>query len=103
MTVLIDHVASAVPGVGEIDPAAWAALFEDMLAEVVAPPFVRREPRLRARAYLLGLVSGLGRRNGWTLAEFAGDATPDEKNCPARSTSGGEMRVLAETMTTEAG
>ena len=39
--------------------------------------FARREPRLRARAYLRGLVSGLERKNGWTLAEFAGDATPD--------------------------
>jgi SRSO17 transposase len=76
MTVLIDHVAAAAPGV-EIDPAAWAGLFEDMFAELVAPAFVRREPRLRARAYLLGLVSGLERKNGWTLAEFAGDATPD--------------------------
>ena len=61
----------------EIDPAAWAALFEDMFAEVVAPAFARREPRLRTRAYLLGLVSGLERKNGWTLAEFAGEATPD--------------------------
>ena len=77
MTVLLDHVVAAAPGVEEIDPAAWAALFEDMFAEVVAPAFARREPRLRARAYLLGLVSGLERKNGWTLAEFAGEATPD--------------------------
>jgi SRSO17 transposase len=48
-----------------------------MFAEVVAPAFYRREPRLRAQSYLLGLVSGLERKNGWTLAEFAGDATPD--------------------------
>jgi SRSO17 transposase len=48
-----------------------------MFAQVVAPAFVRREPRLRARCYLLGLVSGVERKNGWTLAEFAGDATPD--------------------------
>ena len=75
MTVLIDHVAAAAPGVG-IDLAAWAGLFEDMFAALVAPAFARREPRLRARAYLLGLVSGLERKNGWTLAEFAGDATP---------------------------
>jgi SRSO17 transposase len=52
-------------------------VFDDMFAEVVAPAFARREPRLRARAYLLGLVSGLERKNGWTLAELAGDATPD--------------------------
>lgn len=48
-----------------------------MFAEVVAPAFFRREPQLRARFYLMGLVSGLERKNGWTLAEFAGDATPD--------------------------
>ncbi len=38
---------------------------------------VNTEPRLRAQSYLLGLVSGLERKNGWTLAEFAGDATLD--------------------------
>jgi hypothetical protein len=42
-----------------------------------APAFYRREPKVRARAYLLGLVSGLERKNGWTLAEFAEEATPD--------------------------
>ena len=68
---------AVVGGVDGIDPAAWTALFDDMFAEVVAPVFARREPRLRARAYLLGLVSGLERKNGWTLAEFAGDRTPD--------------------------
>jgi SRSO17 transposase len=47
-----------------------------MFARVVAPAFGRREPRLRAEAYLLGLVSGLERKNGWTIAEFAGDKTP---------------------------
>ena len=39
--------------------------------------FFRREPRLPARGYLLGLMSGLERKNAWTLAEFAGDGTPD--------------------------
>jgi SRSO17 transposase len=63
--------------VEEIDPAGWLAGFDELFAEVVAPAFYRREPRLRARAYLLGLASGLERKNGWTLAEFAGDATPD--------------------------
>jgi SRSO17 transposase len=45
-------------------------------AAAAARAFFRREARLRARHYLLGLVSGLERKNGWTLAEFAGDATP---------------------------
>jgi len=48
-----------------------------MFAEVLAPAFGRREPRLRAWSYVLGLASGLERKNGWTLAEYAGDAGPD--------------------------
>ena len=56
-----------------------ASLSEDMFAEVVAPAFVRREPRLRARAYLLGLVSGLERKNGWTLR--SSPATPRPAGC----------------------
>jgi hypothetical protein len=47
-----------------------------MFAKVVAPEFFRREPRLRAEAYLLGLVAGLEQANGWTIPEFAGDRSP---------------------------
>ena len=43
----------------------------------VAGRFARVEPRRRARAFVLGLLSGLRRKNCWTLAEQAGDATPD--------------------------
>ena len=39
--------------------------------------FTRCEPRRRARQYLAGLVAGLDRANGWTLAEQAGDVSPD--------------------------
>lgn len=39
--------------------------------------FTRSEPRRRARQYLSGLVAGLDRKNGWTLAERAGDLSPD--------------------------
>ena len=35
------------------------------------------EPRRRALAYLQGLLSPVERKNGWQLAERAGDATPD--------------------------
>jgi SRSO17 transposase len=31
----------------------------------------------RARAFVLGLLPGLRRKNCWTIAEHAGDATPD--------------------------
>src|ERR1700742_519201 len=39
--------------------------------------FGRSEPRARAREYLAGLVAGLDRKNGWTLAEQAGEVSPD--------------------------
>jgi SRSO17 transposase len=59
-----------------VDPAGWLDRFDDMFARVVAPAFFRREPRLRAEGYLLGLAAGLERANGWTIAEFAGDRSP---------------------------
>ncbi|MFF3710869.1 IS701 family transposase [Streptomyces phaeochromogenes] len=43
----------------------------------VAGRFARVEPRRRARALVLGLLSELPRKNCWTLAEHVGDATPD--------------------------
>ena len=44
---------------------------------LVAGEFAQAASRLRARAYLLGLLSQTERKNGWWLADFAGDATPD--------------------------
>ena len=44
---------------------------------LVAGRFFRPEPRRRARAYVRGLLAPLAGKNGWTLAEVAGDATPD--------------------------
>lgn len=38
----------------ETDPAAWVRRLDELLSEVVDPFFYRREPRLRARSYLLG-------------------------------------------------
>jgi SRSO17 transposase len=43
----------------------------------IAGRFARVEPRRRARAFVLGLLSGLRRKNCWTIAEHAGDAAPD--------------------------
>jgi hypothetical protein len=43
----------------------------------IAGRFTRVEPRRWARAFVLGLLSGLRRKNCWTIAEQAGDATPD--------------------------
>ncbi len=43
----------------------------------IAPRFARAEPRARVRAYVAGLAAGLERKNGWTLAEQAGEVSPD--------------------------
>ena len=39
--------------------------------------FERSEPRERAVRYMQGLLSDTARKNGWQLAEYAGEATPD--------------------------
>ena len=58
------------------DVRRWAAEFETLTTRL-APRFGRREPRQRAVAYLRGLLSPIQRKNGWQLAEAAGDRTPD--------------------------
>jgi SRSO17 transposase len=54
----------------------WAAGLEAVHARI-AGRFARVEPRRRVLAYLRGLVGNVGRKNGWQLAEHAGEATPD--------------------------
>ena len=49
----------------------------DRVHERIAGRFGRAEPRARVREYVSGLVAGLERKNGWTLAEHAGEACPD--------------------------
>jgi SRSO17 transposase len=49
----------------------------DAVVKRIAPRFTRAEPRRRAAAYLRGLLAPVERKNGWQLAEAAGDATPD--------------------------
>jgi SRSO17 transposase len=55
---------------------AWAAGLEVLHARI-ARRFARAEPRRRALAYLRGLLGNVGRKNGWQLAEHAGERTPD--------------------------
>ena len=58
------------------DAARWARGL-DALMERIGGRFGRVEPRRRALAYLRGLLSPAERKNGWQLAEIAGDRTPD--------------------------
>ena len=56
--------------------AHWAEGIEQVYS-CIAGRFRRPEPRRRVLDYLRGLVSSVERKNGWQLAEQAGDATPD--------------------------
>ena len=63
----------------------WAAGL-DVLHAGIAGRFARAEPRRRVLAYLRGLLGNVTRKNGWQLAEHAGERTPD-----------GMQRLLATT------
>jgi len=58
------------------DLRTWADHLEEVQV-CLAPSFERAEPRQRAMAYVRGLMSVTERKNGWQLAEVAGEATPD--------------------------
>jgi SRSO17 transposase len=59
-----------------VDPGRWREIFDGVMGRV-AGRFSRVEPRRRARAFVLGLLSDLPRKNCWTIAEHAGDRSPD--------------------------
>ena len=62
---------------GEVlEVARWAEGIEGVHG-CIAGRFHRSEPRRRALEYLKGLISPVERKNGWQLAERAGDPTPD--------------------------
>jgi SRSO17 transposase len=58
-----------------VDPDRWQATFDRLMARV-AGRFARVEPRRRARAFVLGLLADLPRKNCWTIAEHVGDRGP---------------------------
>jgi SRSO17 transposase len=55
---------------------AWAAGLDEVHARIAAR-FARSEPRERVLAYVRGLLAPVERKNSWTLAERAGEASPD--------------------------
>jgi len=53
----------------------WAADLDALHARL-GPRFGRAEPRRRVRAYVESLLSPVERKNGWQVAEQAGEPTP---------------------------
>jgi SRSO17 transposase len=64
------------PFPSQADLHTWAAELDAVSARL-GPQFARAEPRRRALAYLTSLLSTAERKNGWHLAELAGEPTPD--------------------------
>ncbi|GAA1532710.1 IS701 family transposase [Actinomadura kijaniata] len=59
-----------------MDPARWQEAFEAAMSRM-AGRFARVEPRRRVRDLVLGPLSDLPRKNCWSIAELAGEASPD--------------------------
>jgi SRSO17 transposase len=57
------------------DVLQWAQALTRLHSRI-APSFTRSGPRRRALAFLQGILSQVERKNGWQLAEHAGEATP---------------------------
>jgi SRSO17 transposase len=55
--------------------ATWTAGLDEV-QQRIGPRFARSEQRQRVRRYLDGVLSPVERKNGWQLAEHAGEARP---------------------------
>jgi SRSO17 transposase len=58
------------------DVVRWTQQLDRLHARIAAR-FARPEPRRRALAFLHGILSTISRKNGWQLAEHAGETRPD--------------------------
>ena len=69
-------VIGRVAAVHSVDLDRWWTEFSALI-DRIAPRFARYEPLRHAGELMLGMVSGLDRKNCWTIAERRGAATPD--------------------------
>ena len=67
---------AAVAAAHSVDPDRWQAEFSAVL-DRIAPRFARYEPLRHAGELMAGMVSGLDRKNCWTIAEHRGAVTAD--------------------------
>ena len=67
---------AAVAAAHSVNPDRWQAEFSAVL-DRIEPRFARYEPLRHAGELMAGMVSGLDRKNCWTVAEHRGEATPD--------------------------
>ena len=81
-TIVHMNTTSASSSTVVYDGAVEAADLDEWERELagvatrMAPLFYRRESKRHAEQYLRGLMSPLARKNGWTIAEYVGEAEP---------------------------
>jgi hypothetical protein len=61
-----DRLVAAGPSVG---PGRWLGVLDELMTRT-GSRFSRVEPRRRARAFVLGLLAELPRKNCWAIADF---------------------------------
>jgi len=67
---------AAVAAAHSVDPDRWWTAYGAVI-DRIASRFSRYEPLRHAGGLMLGMLSGLDRKNCWTIAEQRGDLTPD--------------------------
>lgn len=80
------------------DVVRWVMELRHLHARM-APFFARPEPRQRCLLYLQGILSDVARKNGWQLAEQAGETRPDGMQRRLRNAVWDESRVRDELRT----
>jgi len=75
MTVPSAARADVTDGVTKEDLAVWDQEFQDACGRL-DELFYRTDSRVHARHYVRGLMAPLERKNGWTIAEYAGEPEP---------------------------
>lgn len=68
-------VETPVPALDLLDVQVWSVYWAEIERRTGAV-FARTETRIRAVAYLAGLLSPAERKNSWQLAEISGDRNP---------------------------
>jgi SRSO17 transposase len=71
-----NNESAAVAAAHSVDPVRWQMAFGAVLDRIESR-FARYEPLRHAAGLMLGMLSGLDRKNCWTIAEHRGALTPD--------------------------
>jgi SRSO17 transposase len=71
-----DEDAAVAAAHSGVDPDRWWMAYGAVI-DRIAPRFARYEPLRHAGGLMLGMLSGLERKNCWTIAEHRGAITPN--------------------------